>query len=95
MVLSGAIASYETNAVQFTTAGRATRVEAVVRIQATLRDAHIEDEVLWSQSGLVFREQFDVPDSGGEFFDRGDRRAGRDRPVAPRTLLINSILEGF
>lgn len=91
-ILSGAIASYQTNAVQFTTTGRATRVEAVVRIQATLRD-RADDKVLWSQSGLIFREQFDVPASG-EFFDQ-ETIALDEIAKGAADALINSIFEGF
>jgi len=91
-ILSGAIVSYQTNAVQFTTSGRATRVEAVVRIQATLRD-RADDKVLWSQSGLIFREQFDVPASG-EFFDQ-ETIALDDIARGAADALINSIFEGF
>ena len=67
-VLEGAITAYSTTPVQFTSTGRATRVEAVVRIQSTLRDT-AADELLWSQTGMIFREQFDVPETG-EFFDQ-------------------------
>ena len=35
-------------------------VEAIVRVQATVRDL-ATDEVLWSQTGLIFKEQYEVP----------------------------------
>jgi hypothetical protein len=91
-VLDGAVTSYRSIPVQFTTSGRATRVEAVITVQATLRDV-IDDSVIWSQSGLIFKEQFDVAESG-EFIDESgvalDRLA---RGVAD--ALVTSIFEGF
>jgi len=91
-VLSGAISSYVTNAVQFGSSGRATRVEAVVQIQATLREI-ATDEILWSQAGLLFREQFDVPDTG-TFFDQ-ETLALDDIARGVANTLVNSIFEGF
>ncbi len=91
-VLSGAVTTYRTNAVQFGSTGRATRVEAVVQIQATLREVST-DEILWSQAGLVFREQFDVPDTG-EFFDQ-ETLALDDIARGAASTLVNSIFEGF
>lgn len=58
-VLAGTVTSYRTIPVEFTAEGRESRTQATLTIQATLRDA-ATDEVLWSQSGLVFQEQFDV-----------------------------------
>jgi TolB-like protein len=91
-VLEGAIASYRTTPVLFTEAGRATRVEAVVSIRATMRDTE-NDEVLWSQSGLIFKEQFDVPETG-EFFDQ-ESVALDDIARGAAGALVTSILEGF
>lgn len=91
-VLEGAIASYRTTPVLFTEAGRATRVEAVVSIRATMRDT-ANDEVLWSQSGLIFKEQFDVPETG-EFFDQ-ESVALDDIARGAAGALVTSILEGF
>jgi len=91
-VLEGAITSYRTQPVQFTATGRANREEAVITVQAVLRNA-ADDQVLWSQSGLIFKEQYDVPESG-EVFDREivalDLLA---RGVAD--TLVTSIFEGF
>jgi hypothetical protein len=61
-VLEGAITSYRTSPVQFGQDARATRVEAIVTLQATLRE-RATDTVLWSQSGLTFREQYDVSEA--------------------------------
>ena len=91
-VLEGAVSSYLTNAVQFGSSGRATRVEAVVQIQATLRET-ATDSILWSQAGLIFREQFDVPDTGA-FFDQ-ETLALDDIARGVANTLVNSIFEGF
>ena len=91
-VLEGAVTSYRTSPVQFTSAGRATRVEAFVTLQATLRET-LKDEVLWSQSGLIFKEQYDVPESG-EFIDQ-ESVALDDIAKGAAGVLITSILEGF
>ncbi len=91
-VLEGAVTSYRSIPVQFTSSGRATRVEAVITVQATLRDL-ADDTVLWSQSGLIFKEQFDVPESG-EFIDlSGEALNELARGVAD--ALVTSIFEGF
>jgi TolB-like protein len=91
-VLEGAVTSYRTTPVQFTDAGRATRVEVVVTIQATLRQS-LRDEVMWSQSGLIFKEQYDVPETE-EFFDQ-ESVALDDIAKGAAGVLITSILEGF
>jgi TolB-like protein len=66
-ILEGAITSYRTSPVEFGTESLASRVEAKVTLQATLREL-ATDEVLWSRTGLIFREQFDVADTE-QFFD--------------------------
>ena len=91
-VLEGAVTSYRTSPVQFTSSGRATRVEAVVTLQATLR-ATLKDEVLWSQSGLIFKEQYEVPEAG-LLFDQ-ESVALDDIAKGAAGVLITSILEGF
>lgn len=91
-VLEGAVIRYDTRAVQFTSAGRATRIEAEVTLEATLRE-RATDEVLWSQSGLIFTEQFDVPETG-EFFDQ-ETIALDDIARGAAGALVTSILEGF
>ena len=92
-VLSGAVVNYRTNAVAFTpTTGRTSRVESVVTVQAVLRKTE-DDTVLWSQSGLLFREQFDVPESG-EFFDR-ETLALDLIAAGVADVVVTSILEGW
>lgn len=91
-VLEGAVASYRTTPVLFTDDGRATRVEAAVSLEATLRQTR-DDKVLWRQSGLIFKEQFDVPESG-EFFDQ-ETVALDDIAEGAAGALVTSILEGF
>jgi len=100
-VLEGAVTGFRTNPVQFNAQGRATRVETVVTVQATLRD-RANDQVLWSQSDLLFRSQYDVQDTstipvaGGtsQFFDQ-ETLALDDIARGAAGLLVNSILEGF
>jgi outer membrane lipopolysaccharide assembly protein LptE/RlpB len=91
-VLDGAVQSWSTRPVQFSAAGRATRVETVVTIQATLRET-ATDEILWSQSRLMFREQYDVQEEG-EFFDE-ETLALDDIAKGAASTLVTSILEGF
>ena len=91
-VLDGAIQSWATRPVQFSSAGRATRVETVVTLQATLRET-ATDEILWSQSRLTFREQYDVQEAG-EFFDE-ESLALDDIARGAASTLVTSILEGF
>jgi outer membrane lipopolysaccharide assembly protein LptE/RlpB len=91
-MLEGAVTSYRTTPVEFGEGARATRIEAVVTLQATLREL-ATDEVLWSQSGLMFREQFDVEDTEG-FFDEESIALDRIARGAAGTL-VTAILEGF
>jgi TolB-like protein len=91
-VLEGAVVDYREQPVQFTSEGRTTRVEAVVSLAATLRDV-TNDEILWSQSGLLFREQYDVPE-GGEFIDEASVALDEIASGAAEAL-VASILEGF
>ena len=91
--LEGAIADFRTSPVQFNLQGRATRVETVVTLQATLRDSSNE-QILWNQSGLLFREQYDVPESESDFFDR-ETLALDEIAKGAAGALVTSILEGF
>jgi hypothetical protein len=91
-MLEGAITTYRTSPVQFSAQGLATRVEAVVTLQATVREL-ATDAVLWSQQGLVFREQFDVPE-GTEFFDQ-ETLALDEIARGAAGVVVTSILEGF
>ena len=51
------------------------------------------DEILWSQSGLIFREQFDVSPEG-EFFDE-ESLALDDIAEGAAGVVVTSIFEGF
>ncbi len=98
-VLEGAVTGFQTNPVNFGDEGRATRVETTVTLEATLRDLS-NDEILWSQSGLLFRAQYEVQDQAGApgaeagFFDQ-ETLALDDVAHGAASLLVNSILEGF
>lgn len=94
-VLEGVVTTYRTSPVEFNSAGRETRAEATLTIQATLRDT-VSDEVLWNQSGLIFKEQFDVSEEpgAGEYFDRESLALDSlARGVAG--ALATSMFEGF
>lgn len=92
-VLEGAITGFRTDPVQFNEEGRATRVETVVSLQATIRDAS-DDQILWSQNGLLFREQWDIPETETDFFDQETLALDRIARGAAGTL-VSSLLEGF
>ena len=91
-ILEGAITSYRTTPVQFTETGRQNRTEVVVTLRASLRDTS-DDTVLWSQSGLIFKEQFDVPEAG-EFFDQ-ESLALDEIARGAAGVLVTSMVEGF
>jgi len=92
-VLEGAVSSYRTTPVEFTAEGRAVRVEVTVTIQASLRRI-ATDEVLWSQAGLVFKEQYDLPPEGEDFFDQ-ENVAQTEIARGAAGALVTSIFEGF
>jgi outer membrane lipopolysaccharide assembly protein LptE/RlpB len=91
-VLDGAVTAYRTPPVEFTSAGRQSRVEATVTLEATLRD-RAADAVLWSQAGLVYKQPFDVPDSG-VYVDQESAALDLLARQAAESL-ITSMLEGF
>jgi len=91
-MLEGAITSYRTSPVEFGTDSRATRIEAVVTLQATLREL-ATDDVLWSQDGLIFRGQFDS-DETEAFFDEESIALDQIARGAAGAL-VTAILEGF
>jgi TolB-like protein len=101
--LEGAVSDFRTQPVQFNEQGRATRLETVVRIEATLRDL-ATGEILWNQTSLTFREQYDVSEQetgisvGGSsdepFFDRETLALDQIARGAAGAL-VTSILEGF
>jgi TolB-like protein len=92
-VLEGAVSSYRTTPVEFSAEGRAVRVEVIVTIQASLRKV-ATDEVLWSQRGLIFKEQYDLPPEGEEFFDQ-ETVAQTEIARGAAGALVTSIFEGF
>jgi len=91
-VLDGTVTSFSKTPVLFNAEGRATREEVTVTIRASVRKTST-DEVLWRQSGLIFKEQFDVP-ATGDFFDLEDRALDGIAEGAA-LVLVTSILEGF
>lgn len=94
-VLNGAVTSYRTRPVEFTTEGREARTEATLTIQATLRKTKT-DEILWSQSGLIFMEQFDVTeDVGSEGFIFLESLTLDELARGVAAVLATSMLEGF
>ncbi len=88
-LLEGAVTGYATSPVQLDAQGRATRLETVVTIQATLRDLSTQ-AVLWSQSGLVFREQYDVQQEVAQEDLALDQIA-----LGAAQALVTSMFEGF
>ncbi len=88
-LLEGAVTGYRTNPVQLDAQGRATRLETVVTIQATLRDLSSQ-AVLWSQTGLVFREQYDVQQEVAQENQALDQIA-----QGAAQALVTSMFEGF
>jgi TolB-like protein len=92
-VLEGAVTSYRTNPVEFTAEGRASRIEVTVTIRATLRDTR-DDIVHWSQAGLIFTEQYDVPPLERGFINEEDV-AQIEIAEGVAGALVTSIFEGF
>ena len=91
--LEGAVVGFDTMPVQFNAQGRATRVETVIRLRATLRDVR-SGNPYWSQDGLVFREQYDVDETEQNFFDR-ETLALDALARGAAGALVASIFEGF
>jgi TolB-like protein len=91
--LEGAVTDFHTTPVQFNAAGRATRLETTVVLRASLRDLS-SGEILWSQSSLLFRDQYDVQQQEANYFDLETLALDELARGAARTL-VNSITEGF
>jgi len=91
-LLEGTVTAYRAEPVQFTEEGRATRVQASVTLRATLT-ALADDSVIWNQSGLVFREQYEVPE-GGDFIDQ-ETLALDEIARGAAGALVTSIFEGW
>jgi hypothetical protein len=91
-MLAGAITDYRTAPVQFDDQLRASIVEVTVRLEATLRDLST-DQVLWSQSGFIFRSQYEVP--ADQLFSDQETLALDQIAREAAGALVTSILEGF
>lgn len=92
-ILEGTITSYRETPVSFTEGGRYSRVEVTVTARMRLVRASPES-VLWSQSHFIFREQYDVPETAAEEFDREIIAIDEIARGFARTV-VTSILEGF
>ena len=91
--LEGAVTDFHTTPVQFSAEGRATRLETIVVLRASLRDL-TSGEVLWSQANLLFRDQYDVQQQEVNYFDLETTALDALALGAARTL-VDSITEGF
>jgi TolB-like protein len=91
--LEGAVTDFHTTPVQFNSTGRATRLETTVVLRASLRDLST-GEILWSQSSLLFRDQYDVQQEEANYFDLETLALDVLARGAAQTL-VNSITEGF
>ncbi len=91
-LFEGAITAYRTEPVEFNAQGRATRMLAIVTLQASLRDLST-DEVLWSQSGLSYRDEFEVPEFG-TFRDQ-ETIAIEEIAREAAGALVSALIEGF
>ncbi len=92
-VLSGAVTGYRLDPVEFNAQGRATRIEAVVTLHASLKDL-ASSQVLWSQENLVFREQYAVSQLEQTYFDQETVALTEIAQGAAKTV-VTSIFEGF
>lgn len=91
--LEGAVTDFHTTPVQFNAVGRATRLETSVVMRASLREL-ASGEILWSQSNLLFRDQYDVQQEEVNYFDLETTALDALARGAAQTL-VNSITEGF
>jgi TolB-like protein len=92
-LLEGVITDFRTTPVQFNSQGRATRLETAVVLRSSLRDL-ATGQLLWSQSNLVFRDQYDVQQTDVNYFDLETLALDTLARGAAQTL-VNSITEGF
>jgi TolB-like protein len=92
-LLEGVVTDFRTTPVQFNSQGRATRVETVVVLRASLREV-ASGQLLWSQSNLVFRDQYDVQQTDVNYFDL-ETLAMDELARGAAQVLVNSITEGF
>lgn len=91
-IVEGAIVQYRTAPVQFNDELLASRIEAIVQVQATVRDL-ATDKILWSQGGLIFKEQYEVPQ--GSDYQAEENLALDQIARGVAQALVTSILEGF
>jgi len=97
-ILTGIITSVRVVPTAFTTDSQASRQEVVVTASFEFRDLR-ENKVLWSNSALVFTEQYDVAASAGAgdpaaFFGQNQNALQRLSQNFSRTV-VASILEAF
>jgi len=92
-LLEGVITDFRTTPVQFNAQGRATRLETAVVLRSSLRNL-TTGQLLWSQSNLVFRDQYDVQQTDVNYFDLETLALDTLARGAAQTL-VNSITEGF
>jgi TolB-like protein len=91
--LEGVVTDFRTTPVQFSSDGRATRLETTVVLRSSLRDL-ASGEILWSQANLVFRDQYDVQQQQADYFDLETTALDTLAQGAARAL-VDSITEGF
>ena len=92
-LLEGIVTDFRTTPVQFNDQGRATRLETAVVLRASLREV-TTGNILWNQSNLVFRDQYDVQQTDVNYFDLETLALDELARGAAQTL-VNSITEGF
>ncbi len=93
VLLEGVVSTMRESPVTFTEGGRFDRVEVSITARVRLVRASPE-AILWSQNHFIFSEQYDVPETPLDQFDReilaiDELAEGFARSVA------TSILEGF
>jgi TolB-like protein len=91
--LEGTVTEFHTTPVEFSSEGRATRLETTVVLRASLRDLK-SGELLWSQANLLFRDQYPVQQQEVDYFDLETTALDALAQGAARTL-VDSITEGF
>jgi TolB-like protein len=92
-LIEGVVTDFRTTPVQFNSQGRATRLETAVVLRASLREV-ASGQLLWSQSNLVFRDQYDVQQTDVNYFDL-ETLALDELARGAAQALVNSITEGF
>ncbi len=93
VVLAGTIRSYRWNEISFTARGQYERLEITMTVSIELSRTSPE-EVLWSQNGYIFREQYDVPESPQADVDRAIV-AIEEMAVDFARSVVTTLYEGF